>query len=103
MCSERVQSSAQVQLLLPVLDRGEAEVIALAQIVEDCTVVLDDSRARKIAEWLGLRQIGTVGLLLRAKRRGLTERIKPHLEALIANGIYIRKELIEAVLKEAGE
>lgn len=85
------------------VDEGEAQAIALAQTVEDCTIILDDSRARKIAERMGIRQIGTVGLLLRAKRRGLIERIRPHLEALIAHGIYIRKELIDAVLKEAGE
>lgn len=92
-----------VKSLSILVDEGEAQAIALAQTIEDCTVVLDDSRARKIAERLGIRQIGTVGLLLRAKRRGLTEQIKPHLETLIANGIYIRKELIEAVLKDAGE
>lgn len=84
-------------------DAGEAQAIALAQTLEGCTVLLDDSRARKIAERLGIKQIGTVGLLLRAKRRGLIERIRPHIEALIENGIYVRKELIEAVLKEAGE
>jgi predicted nucleic acid-binding protein len=40
---------------------------------------------------------------LRAKRRGLIEAIKPHIDALIENGIYIRRELIDAVLKDAGE
>lgn len=94
------------QLVKPLsilVDAGEAQAIALAQTTEGCTVLLDDSRARKIAERLGIKQIGTVGLLLRAKRRGLTGQIKPHLEALIANGIYIRKELVEAVLREAEE
>jgi hypothetical protein len=30
-------------------------------------------------------------------------KIKPHLDALLENGIYIRQELIDAVLNDAGE
>lgn len=85
------------------VDAGEAEAIALAQTIPDCIILLDDSRARKIAARLNIKQIGTVGLLLRAKRKGLLERIKPHLDSLIENGIYIRHELIDAVLNDAGE
>lgn len=94
------------QLVKPLsilVDAGEAEAIALAQTTSDCVILLDDSRARKIAQRLNIKQIGTIGLLLRAKRRGLIEKIRPHIDALIENGIYIRRELIEAVLKAAEE
>lgn len=94
------------QLVRPLsilVDAGEAEAIALAQTTADCTILLDDSRARKIAERLGIKQLGTVGLLLRAKRRGLVEAIRPLIAVLVANGIYIRQELIDAVLSDAGE
>ena len=94
------------QLVKPLsifVDAGEAQAIALAQTMDDCTILLDVARARKIAQRLGIKQIGTIGLLLRAKRRGLVESIKPQIESLVENGIYIRKELIDAVLKEAGE
>ena len=92
-----------VRQLSILVDAGEAEAIALAQTIPDCIILLDDSRARKIAARLNIKQIGTVGLLLRAKRMGLVERIKPHLDSLIENGIYIRHELIDAVLNDAGE
>jgi predicted nucleic acid-binding protein len=94
------------QLVKPLsilVDAGEAEAIALAQTTADCTILLDDARARKIAQRLNIKQIGTIGLLLRAKRRGLVENIRPHIDALIENGIYIRRELTDAVLKNAGE
>lgn len=94
------------QLVKPLsilVDAGEAEAIALAQTTSDCVILLDDSRARKIAQRLNIKQIGTIGLLLRAKRRGLIEKIRPHIDALVENGIYIRRELIEAVLKAAEE
>ncbi len=92
-----------VQPLSILVDAGEAEAIALAQGVPGCIILLDDSRARKIAERLNIKQIGTVGLLLRAKRIGLIKTIKPHLDLLLENGIYIRQELIDAVLNDAGE
>jgi len=85
------------------VDAGEAEAIALAQNTADCIILLDDARARKIAQRLSIKQIGTIGLLLRAKRQGLVQTIKPYIDALVENGIYIRRELIDAVLAEAGE
>ena len=94
------------QLVKPLsilVDAGEAQAIALAQTTADCTILLDDARARKVAQRIGIKQIGTIGLLLRAKRRGLIEKIRPQIDGLVENGIYIRKELIDAVLKDAGE
>jgi predicted nucleic acid-binding protein len=92
-----------VKPLSILVDAGEAEAIALAQTTADCTILIDDARARKIAQRLNIKQIGTIGLLLRAKRQGLLKKIKPHIDALVENGIYIRRELIDAVLKDAGE
>ena len=37
------------------IDRGEAEAIALAQSIPDSTVLLDDAQARRVAERLGVR------------------------------------------------
>ena len=92
-----------IQSLSILVDAGEAQAIALAQTTPNCILLLDDSRARKISARLSIKQIGTIGLLLRAKRVGLVEEIKPHIEALVENGIYIRQELIDAVLHDAGE
>jgi hypothetical protein len=43
---QQVRSSAQVRLLLPVLDRGEAEVIALALEQQAKLVLLDELTGR---------------------------------------------------------
>jgi uncharacterized protein len=93
----------EVEPLAILLDRGEAEAIALAQRLPGATLLLDDARARRVAERLGIRRIGTVGLLRHAKKAGLILVIKPHLEALMANGIYIHRALFDAVLKDLGE
>jgi predicted nucleic acid-binding protein len=88
---------------LTLVGRGEAEAIALTQRRSSAVLLIDDLRARKLAQHLGLRRIGTVGFLALAKRDGLISTLKPALDALLAHGIYIRQDLINAALKEAGE
>ena len=97
---------ADPQLVAPLLilvGRGEAEAIALAQREPNAVLLLDDLRARKLAERLKLRRMGTVALLGQAKQAGLIEKLKPCLDSLLASGIFIRQELISAALTEVGE
>ncbi len=89
--------------LLILVGRGEAEAIALAQKEPTALLLMDDLRARKLADRLGLRRMGTVALLGQARQRGLIPKLKPALQALVANGIFIRQQLIDLALREAGE
>lgn len=89
--------------LLILLGKGEAEAIALAQTHSSAVLLLDDLRARKLASRLGLRRMGTIALLGQAKRQGLLPKLKPALDSLLANHIFIRQDLIDAALREAGE
>ena len=89
--------------LLIMVGQGEAEAIALAQRESSSILLLDDLRARKLADRLGLRRMGTVALLGQAKREGMIPKLKPVLDALVANEIYIRPELIAAAFQEVGE
>ncbi|WP_295392915.1 DUF3368 domain-containing protein [uncultured Thiodictyon sp.] len=91
------------QALAILVDRGEAEAIALAQTIPDSTVLLDDARARRVAERFGIRRIGTLGILRRAKNAGLVEQVGPFVKQLRENGIYMRQSLVEAVLSDVGE
>jgi uncharacterized protein len=96
----------EAKLLEPLsilVDRGEAEAIALAQSIPGSIVLLDDAQARRVAERLGIRRIGTLGILRRAKKSGLVIAVKPYIEQLCAQGIYIRQSLINAVLQDLGE
>jgi len=52
------------------LGKGESEVIAYAY-ENKIKVVIDDLRARKTAEKLGLRVTGTIGILCKAQKSGL--------------------------------
>jgi predicted nucleic acid-binding protein len=85
------------------LDPGEAEAIALAMGLPDCTVLLDDAQARRVAERFGVNRIGTLGILRKAKKSGLIAAIKPFTVQLQNNGIYMHQSLIDAVLRDVGE
>lgn len=85
------------------LDEGEAETIALSEEIGADLVLVDDYWARKIAEYKGLKYTGTLGVLLKAKKKGLIKEIKSILNELINRGFWISTELCNAVLKEAGE
>ncbi len=92
-----------VQALLESLGDGESEAIALAIELNADFLILDDLKARKIARKLGLRVIGTAGLLLLAKKRGVINEVKPLLMELMEKGFRISNEVIEIILKSAGE
>jgi uncharacterized protein len=63
------------------LGAGEAEAMALAA-QRRCRVILDDHQARSAATRIGVEVIGTVGVLLLAKRNGLIPVVGPLLDAL---------------------
>lgn len=92
-----------VEPLSILVDRGEAEAIALAQSMPDSIVLLDDAQARRVAKRLDVKRIGTLGLLRRAKKASLITAIKPCIEQLQTHGIYINRKLIEAILQDVGE
>lgn len=91
-----------VAALRLMLDDGEAEAIVLAQ-QQDCRVILDDGKARRIARDLGLTITGTIGVLIRAKRHGHCSAIGPLLRDLQDAGFYISQALRDEALRIAGE
>jgi predicted nucleic acid-binding protein len=85
------------------LDPGEAEVVALAFELGTQDVVLDDLDARRFAHRSGLQPIGTMGLLLAAKKKGIVAAIAPEVEALKKAGFRVSEALVKRILAEAGE
>ena len=91
------------RLLRQALDDGEAAVLALADRMEADLVLPDESAARRRAEGLGLRKTGTVGVILRAKREGFIEEVRPELDALRATSFWIGDPLYRRILEAADE
>ena len=85
------------------LDAGEREALGLAIERRADLLVLDDLPARLLAEKLGIPVIGTVGVLLLAKQRGLLPVIRPALDALRGVNFFLAEHLYLRLLILAGE
>ena len=85
------------------IGKGESSAIALAMEYPLSTIILDDYKARKIAERLGIKITGTIGVIIKAKVKGIIPAIKPILSKVKQNGFHISEELEIIALKEAGE
>ena len=85
------------------LGEGETEVLMLALELRDSVVILDDDLARRVTKSLNIRHIGTLGVLLDAKRAGLIPKIAPLLDQLDALRFRLAPHTRAAVLKLAGE
>lgn len=81
----------------------EAEAIALAREHPGATLLMDERRGRRYAEALGIPIVGTAGLLVRAKQRGLIAEVRPLLDDLRAVGFWLSDPLYALVLALAGE
>ena len=91
------------QLLEMQIDKGESSAIALALETPDSTVILDDYKARKIAQQLGLTYTGTMGVIIKAKLKGIISSIKPLLEKIKQTDFRLSPEIELQALKEANE
>ena len=63
-------------------------------------MVLDDLKGRKVANALGLKFTGTLGVLVKAKRNGLIEKLEPFVERLLQVGIRISSQVLTEVKKD---
>ncbi len=94
----------RVRKLQEELDLGEAEALALAEEIHADAVLMDEAAGRNVASRLGLPVIGTLGILLRARQRGMCQELRPLLDKLQGQlRFYIAPALREKILREAGE
>jgi len=96
----RVQESHPVSIPL---HPGEIEVISLALEVGVDLLIMDDARARAVAEMAGLSPRGTLWLLLKAVKENVLsfDSFLATLEAITRHGFYLGEELYLRVIREA--
>jgi predicted nucleic acid-binding protein len=84
------------------LGTGETAVLALAA-ERRLTAVLDDAAARTCAKALGIDVIGTLGVVLRAKKKAIIPSAADVLKALRTAGLYLNDDVVRAALEGIGE
>jgi len=85
------------------LDLGEVAAIILAEELKVDQLLIDERAARRVAMKRQLPVIGTAGILVLAKQRGLIKSVKTILDGMIANGTRIGERLYMQVLVLAKE
>jgi len=82
---------------------GETAVLSYALTRPDFVAVIADTAGRRCARSLNITVIGTLGLIVLAKWRGLIGRIMPGIEALPNAGLWLSDTLIEQLKQQEGE
>ena len=85
------------------LGTGETAVLAVALERRPATAVLDDAAARTCAKALGIEVIGTLGVVLRAKKKAIIPSAAEVLKALRTAGLHLDEEVARSALEGVGE
>ena len=85
------------------VDIGEASAIALAVENEGSLLVIDDIKARKLAKKLNIELTGTLGILLKAKKKNIIPKVKPYIEKILETNFRISDNIISEILKLSNE
>ncbi len=85
------------------LDKGEAEVLILAKEQKADLVILDEIMGRRYAKRLELNLTGTLGVLLKAKEKGIIDSIREILTELTEKGTWLNPKLIKKVINLSNE
>ena len=85
------------------LGAGETAVLSFALAQPSYRAMVDDREARRCARTLGLRTLGTAGMLVLAKRRGLIASVEIGVVRLRDAGLWLSDEVVRVLLRQAGE
>jgi predicted nucleic acid-binding protein len=84
------------------LGKGEKEVINLCFEIENPLLLIDEKKGSSIARVFKIQTLGTLGILLLSKKRGIKTRgaLLDNLDILIKKNFYLSSEVITMFLKE---
>jgi predicted nucleic acid-binding protein len=85
------------------LGPGESAVLAEVLGLPGSRAVIDDLAGRKCAASLGIPVIGTLGIVLRARRQGIIPAARPVVEDLLRGGMFLSRSLLDRALALVGE
>lgn len=94
----KVKHISKDNVLSFIMDYGESEAVTLYKEIDADLLLIDDKKARMLAENLGIECIGTLGILSKARSEGLIQELRPIFEAFIKAKRYYSTKLLNTVL-----
>lgn len=86
-----------------VMDYGESESVILYKELNADFLLIDDKKARRIAENFDIKCIGTLGILSAAKSKGIIKELNPIFKAFIENNRHYSIKLLNDLLEKYNE
>lgn len=99
----KVRKINSINNLTFIMDCGESESVILYKELNAQFLLIDDKKARKIAENFQVECIGTIGILIAGNKSGLVKKLKPIFEQLLKNKRYYSKNLLNRILADNHE
>ncbi|MDR1278045.1 MAG: DUF3368 domain-containing protein [Treponema sp.] len=94
----QIADPVKIRMLRNDLELGEASAIALAVETPDSLLILDDKKARRVAEALGLQLTGALGVITKAYRTGLIANIAGVIADLRQSNFRIPRDFERIIL-----
>jgi predicted nucleic acid-binding protein len=98
-----IQDKTQVDFLMITLEKGEAEVLALAKELGADLILVDEEKVRSSAVIAGYHVMGLLGLFILAKNLGILDKVGPLITELRRKKFRISDRVVSEALKKAGE
>lgn len=95
----KVQDRKCVKIIHSLVDLGEASTIALSTEMTNSLMILDDLKARKLAQKLDLNFTGTLGVLARAREKNIVKSLATILQELENTNFRISIAMKNELLK----
>lgn len=89
--------------MLTQLDEGEKWTLHAARQAGAELLLIDERIGRNLAERMGLKVSGTLGILLKARQRGLIASFTGTAQSMRARGLFFHPRLIERLAASIGE
>jgi predicted nucleic acid-binding protein len=93
----------RIAILRAQLHAGEAETLVMAAEQRVDAVLVDDLQARHFASAIGLKVIGTAGVLLLAHAKGIAEDVKATLDHMRRIGFRLSEQVYQDILKRLAQ
>ncbi|MCB0846853.1 MAG: DUF3368 domain-containing protein [Bacteroidetes bacterium] len=99
----KISDNQQYLKLSESLGKGEASSITLALEEKNSLLIIDEKKGRKIAKELQIEIIGSLGILLKAKEKGIIKSVREILDSIDNTNFRVSDPIKQKLLKEAGE
>ena len=88
----------EVNMVFSAIDKGEIEAITLYQMMNADLLLIDDKKAREVAESININCIGTLAILIKAKRVNLIPSLREIFLELLIKKRYYKIEVLNQIL-----